>query len=416
MKLSDLIQFLNYLDQFDLKDCHTESLDPVGKLASMVQTSHAVDKALKDSVRESFNEVDVSLQNFTKSIKSMRQQIMYQVVELEKSYYEDSLMLFRGGFRKESVRHILTKKMAMTPQATAIFEQRLKIYTSWQFPGLVFRPIHLSMMDEIVALDPLYLIDSAEGLLVPIIQSFNDRYQRRVRNYLIDEYASQDIPLLDDLPKGQFSLVAAQDYLNFKPLELVNRIITEVFDLLRPGGAFVFTFNNCDYAGAVKLVENHFTCYTPGRIIKQVATAVGYIVNYEYNEINGSSIMELRKPGEKISLRGGQTLAVIKDGKEIDTGLITKKLKGTPQPKQKIKEKKPDTVDTSVTRLYTDEERQTIRLSAVILGIDTEQNVNENYPIEVLEGLVNDRLNKSKEFREKFNKRLTKLIQKRNTK
>jgi hypothetical protein len=52
----------------------------------------------------------------------------------------------------------------------------------------------------------------------------------------------------------------------------------------------------------------------------------------------------------------------------------------------------------------------------VILGIDTEDNVNKKYSIENLERLVNDCLNKPGVSKDKFQKRLDKLIQKRNQK
>jgi SAM-dependent methyltransferase len=404
MKLSDLVQFLNYLDQYDLAETYIKSLDPCSNISTMIMNTDVIGKNFKDPIKQSITDVDLSLQNFTQSIRELRQGIMYQVFELEKKYFENSTTLFNTGFRKDSVQHITRRTVSMTEHAAAVLESRLKMHANWQHPGLIFRPIHLTAFHQIVALDPMYLIDTHETLLITTTQQFNDRYQRRVRNYIIDEYS--DGLLLDQLPKNQFGLVAAQNYLNFKPIEVVNKIITEVFDLLRPGGAFVFTYNNCDYAGPVKLVENNFTCYTPGRLVKQTAGQVGYVLNYEYNEINGVSILELMKPGHKISLRGGQTLAVIKDNLSEVADVPIKKIK---------KQKPPKAVDTPVTKYYTDEEQQRIRLSAVILGIDTEENIIANYTLEKLELLVTYRLNTSDTNIEKFQRRLDKLIHKRNT-
>jgi SAM-dependent methyltransferase len=262
--------------------------------------------------------------------------------------------------------------------------------------------VHLTALHEVVALDPMYLVDTHEALLTSTTQKFTERYQQRVRNYIIDDYAAD--AMLDQLPQGQFGLVAAQNFLNFKPIEIVNRIVTEVYDLLRPGGAFVFTYNNCDYAGAVRLAERSFTCYTPGRLIKQTAAAAGYVLNYEHNEINGVSIMELGKPGERASLRGGQTLAVIKDNVHTVQESVSKKTKRSTVPK---------VVDNRVTRYYTDEERMQLQMSAVAMGVDTQDNILKNYTTENLERLVTDRLNTRDFNHDKFQKRLDKLIHKR---
>ena len=407
MKLSDLVQFLNYLDEYDLETHCTDGLDPFGNVTSMVYSSTALDQSLKDPVRQSFKDVENSMRNFQKSIKELRQKIMHQIMEIEKTYFLESTELHTKAMRRDSVQHIIKRSMSLTDQAAAIFEQRLKIYVSWQHPGLVFRPIHMTSLPELVALDPMYLVDTHEALLIPSTQQFNDNYQRRVRNYLLDDYS--DEPFLSDLPREQFGLVAAQNFLNFKPIEVVTRIVHEVYDLLRPGGGFVFTYNNCDYAGPVKLVENHFTCYTPGRLIKEQAIKSGYIINYEFNEINGASILELRKPGSKVSLRGGQTLAVIKDGVEAAADTVVKSKSKSTSVKSKI-------LDRTTTKLYNDDERQRIQLTAVIVGIGTEKQVTENYPIEVLEQEVDARLNRlTKDNRDKIQKRLEKLIHKRKT-
>ena len=402
MKLSDLVQFLNYLDQYDLEDIYAQSLDPANNIAQMINNSDVLGRDDKDPVRHSMQAVNQSLQDFLKSVRDLRHSIMRQITDLEKSYFANSTELFNTGFRNDSVQHIVNRTISLTVQAAAIFEQRLKIHTTWQHPGLIFRPVHLTALHEIVALDPMYLVDTHEGLLATTTQQFTERYQRRVRNYIIDDYSEGTI--LDQLPKDQFGLVAAQNFLNFKPIEVINKIIAEVFDLLKPGGAFVFTYNNCDYAGPVKLAENHFTCYTPGRLIKQAAAAAGYVLNYEYNEINGVAILELAKPGHRISLRGGQTLAVIKDNIQAVGDQPIKKNK---------KQKQPKTVDTAPTKYYTDEERIKLQMSAVVLEIDTENNILQNYTAEKLDQMVTHRLNTPNFNHDKFQKRLDKLINKR---
>lgn len=402
MKLSDLVQFLNYLDQHDLPAALTESLDPVNSIASMITNADVLTSDNKKSVQHSIATVDQALQNFSNTVHDVRLTIMRQIQQQEQEYFANSAALFDTGYRNDSVDHIINRTVSLSDEAAAVFAQRLKLYTTWQHPGLIFRPVHLTAMHEVVALDPMYLVDTHQELLTSTTQRFTERYQQRVRNYVIDDYAKG--AMLAQLPQGQFGLVTAQGFLNFKPIDVINRIVTEVYHLLRPGGAFVFTYNNCDYSGAVRLAERSFTCYTPGRLIKQAAVSAGFELNYEHNEINGVGILELGRPGTKQSLRGGQTLAMIKDSDDTVPAAVI-------GPKKQSTVSKP--VDTESTRYYTDEECVQLQMSAVALGIDTQDNILKNYTTENLERFVTDRLNTRGFNHEKFQKRLDKLIHKR---
>jgi SAM-dependent methyltransferase len=295
------------------------------------------------------------------------------------------------------------RKSVLTGSAQAQFDQRLKIHTSWQHPGLIFRPMHLTAFRDIVALDPMYLVDTHQDYLTAVTKDFTERYQSRVRNYIIQNQHKTG-RLLDRLPNYQFGLVAAQDFFNYKPIEFVNKLLDEVFCLLKPGGAFVFTYNNCDYAGAVKLAESDFACYTPGRSIKEHAIKLGYEINYDFSEINGTGILELGKPGKKISLRGGQTLAVVKE--TVRAAAVS-----TESENKKIRQ--PKVIDNSVTKHYTEDEKRHLQMSAVVMEIDTEDNIVANYSAEKLDELVTNRLNTRDFNHEKFQKRLDKFIQKR---
>ena len=402
MKLSDLVQFLNYFDQYNLLEARAISLDSVNSIARMIINAEVLDQDLKTPIVNTIADVDQSLENFSKAVRALRQKIMCQIQAQESEYFVNSTELFNTGYRNDSVEYIIARTMSLSVAAAEVFEQRLKIHTSWQHPGLIFRPVHLTILNDIVALDPMYFVDTHESLLSSTVTRFTEQYQRRVRNYVINEYSEG--ALLEQLPQNQFGLVAAQNFFNFKPIEIINRVVTEVYDLLKPGGAFVFTYNNCDFAGGVKLAERSFTCYTPGRLIKQAAVATGYVINYEHNEINGVSILELCKPGERISLRGGQTLAIVKDSSEPVEEPIAKKIKAAKAPK---------VIDNTTTKYYTDDERVRLQMSALALGVDTEDRILKDYTLEKLEQLVTDRLNTRDFNQEKFQKRLEKLINKR---
>jgi len=73
----------------------------------------------------------------------------------------------------------------------------------------------------------------------------------------------------------------------------------------------VLTYNDCDRDKGVRLVEQHFCCYTPGYLVTELTQSVGFDPVFTWNDGGPSTWLELKKPGELTSLRGGQSLAKI---------------------------------------------------------------------------------------------------------
>jgi SAM-dependent methyltransferase len=113
------------------------------------------------------------------------------------------------------------------------------------------------------------------------------------------------------LPENQFGFVLSVDYLDYKPLNIINRYLVDIFRRLRPGGTFMFTYNNCNQVYGARNVENNFKCYTPGTEVINLAQQAGYKVSKHFDEFEHISWLELTKPGDLASLRGGQTLGEI---------------------------------------------------------------------------------------------------------
>ena len=182
-------------------------------------------------------------------------------------------------------------------------------HADWHYPAMILRPGLESWIQDLVALDPLYLVDTRASLLEPCLATFPPEYRNRLRSYVVPD-TDQDLRL-HQLPQGQMSLVLAYNYFHYKPLEVIRRLLAEIYDCLRPGGTVMFTFNDCDRAGAVELAERNYMCYTPGRLILASAELQGYEVMHTYTMDAAATWVELRRPGVLHNLRGGQTLAKI---------------------------------------------------------------------------------------------------------
>ncbi len=160
-----------------------------------------------------------------------------------------------------------------------------------------------------VPMDPLYLVDTHQELLAPAIQKFTVEYQRRLRSYVIND--RQPGTIMHKLPDSQFGFVLAFNFFNFRPLELIQRYLTELHSKLRPGGTLIMTYNNCDQSHGVGLAERNWMLYTPKRLILEHAASLGFELAASYDGQGDTSWLELKRSGDIDSLRGGQTLAKI---------------------------------------------------------------------------------------------------------
>jgi hypothetical protein len=133
-------------------------------------------------------------------------------------------------------------------------------------------------------------------------------------------------------------------------------------------------------------------------MIKDYAVEKGFDIVFEHHSEDGIHFLELVKPGEARSIRGGQTLARIvprsdkKPGDDIS----------------------PKDVDNHTGEVYNKHEALKLRVTASLLGIDTEDNIfGSMYTLEKLARLVKIRMDQGGIEIAKFNEKLERKINKR---
>jgi SAM-dependent methyltransferase len=174
---------------------------------------------------------------------------------------------------------------------------------------MIIGPRTESFIEDMVPMDPLYLVDTHQDLLDPAVRNFTPDYQRRLRQYVVNDYVPRSI--LNEIPGGQFGVIFAYNYFNYRPMEVIRRYIQEIASKLRPGGTFIMTYNNCDRAHGIGLAERSWMCYTPKRLIVEAAINSGLELVSAADEPGDLSWIEFVRPGDIETLRGGQSLAKI---------------------------------------------------------------------------------------------------------
>jgi SAM-dependent methyltransferase len=309
MKLSEIVDYLNVLDSLHVPDKCNEAL---GQLAAVLHTvkHQRPDLNPYDAVLDAhFNNLKTGVDQFGDTVEQLRHSLKKRIFALEPEMFRESERVFYHEMPFETSEYILNRRLRLDNQSLVELQGRIKILTDWRLPGMMLRPGLEMFVEEMVPMDPLYLVDTHQDLLDPAIRKFTAEYQRRLRPYVVND--RQPGPIMNQLPNNQFGFVFAFNFFNFRPLELINRYLTELHAKLRPGGVLIMTYNNCDRSHGVALAERNWMLYTPKRLILEHAATLGFEIITECDAPGDVSWLELRRSGDIDSLRGGQTLAKI---------------------------------------------------------------------------------------------------------
>jgi SAM-dependent methyltransferase len=309
MKLSELIAYRNYLEQTSALLVGKAADQDLGQIMHMVQTNSVQIDQFVDQLKTQQETIQKNFEGFEQLLDQLRHQIKKLIAQQEPAWFVESYRLYEQEMCHESAEYILKRHSPISTESRMTLQTRLLNYTDWQHAGMVIRPGLETFTYDMVSFDPLYIIDESYELLEPTIVKFPAEYQRRLRPYVINE--RQTDPVLIKIPDGQFGMCLVYHLFNFRPLEIIKRYLIEIFQKLKPGGILIMTFNDCDCEKAVMLVEQHYACYTPGYLVKDLVTSLGYEILYSFNDGGPSTWLELRKPGTLTTLKGGQSFAKV---------------------------------------------------------------------------------------------------------
>lgn len=298
--LSDLVYLKNQLDKL--------SAVPIRDMANHLLNEITY---LIDSLDNRQQDIRNSFDNFERDLNLIKIKLKQQIEEEEKFLFQESYNLYKGVLDwelSENSDQVLAIRDSKNPNLE-LYCNRVNLYVDWKYPALIIRPSSGPFIENMVGFDPLYIVDLKHDLLLPSLNKFNDQYQRRLRSYSIKENFDQEI--LEKIPDNQFGFCLAYDYLDYRPFEMIQKYLTEVYQKLKAGGIFIITFNDCDRVSAVRLAEKNHRSYTPGNLIKNLAISIGYEIIYSHNTDEAPTWLEMRKPGKLTSIKGGQTLAKI---------------------------------------------------------------------------------------------------------
>lgn len=310
MILSELVDYLNQLDSIAVNDLHADAREGLESALYTITNHKSINwPKMYKGAAENLRQLDRLYQDFTHNINTLRSHARHLIAEQENEYYQASTRLWQNEMVYETNQYQLDRVLNSSAWNDEQILGRVLRWSDWRYPGMVIGPKRSTWIDNLVGLDPLYLVDQHLELLQPAQQRYHPAYQNRLRLYAVSERNHQ--PILTALPDRQFSLVFAYDFFHYRPFELLCKWSSEVFQKLRPGGVFFFTFNDCDFAQGVALTERNYMCYTPGHQVVQHLRDTGFERIECHRGEADLGWIEAYRPGALDTMRAGQNLAKI---------------------------------------------------------------------------------------------------------
>lgn len=310
MKLSALVRYLNCLDAQPLPEADAICDAALGELSRVVSEGQPELTTRIAALTQDREHMLKAIVAFCTHILDTRQDVIDLIEGLQPAYFAASYRLHDQEILRDSDQHILDRTPVLTESAQRYLTSRISLHSDWHHAGMVIRPGLGEWLPLMVGSDPLYLVDIRPSLLDTAMQQFTPEYQRRLRPCTLRESDSEG-QVLRDLPNGQFGFCLVMNFFQFTPFELIRLYLTDIYRKLRPGGVVALTFNDCDRWGGVDLSERHFMCYTPGTMLLALAESLGFEIQQRWDIDHAITWLEMRRPGELTSLRGGQSLAKI---------------------------------------------------------------------------------------------------------
>jgi len=305
--LSYFVKYKELIDNINIDNDSERFTNTLSKTMSILST----DKNDINLFKKQYKTISNEISTFNKLLNDFKSDVEKELREKELHYLNKSQQLYdETNDEPEYIIKRFTKHKLITNK-----EHRKKLLhnisenCSWKHPGLIIRPGLCDLVDPLVSLDPLYVLDEHVLLFNTIKDKWNETFQGRIRYGIIND--SEQV-ILRNIPKNQLGFVFVNDFFNYKPLDIIKKYTTEIFSVLKPGGTLLFTYNNCNYANAVKNFENVLYSYTPGTLVIAMLELIGFEISNTFDDPNSNlNWIEVKKPGVLTSLRGGQCLGKI---------------------------------------------------------------------------------------------------------
>ena len=306
MKFSELVELRDRLTTVYNTSAISSGVDVLDTDLCQIKNS-VTNLALKDEVSDLttdlhriYTTLKLNQDRYTALLDHVNQRISSDAAK----FFTDNYKLELKYNAVENIRKI--RVMSLRDDTREEILSRIQLHTSWQYPALEIGCRDGEWTKYMVAADPLYIVDHHREFTESAVSNFNEIYQRRIRVYLTEEHD------LSTLPQGQMAFVFCWNLLNYASFDTVKEYLKSVKTILRPGGTFLFSYNDGDRPGCAGMAESFFMSYIPKSMLIPLCESLGYRVVQDCAREMTVSWLEIQLPGELKTVKAHQVMGEIK--------------------------------------------------------------------------------------------------------
>jgi SAM-dependent methyltransferase len=309
MNLYELITFKHSLEKnFDVAQVHEA-------IAELCQSLDNI-KAQAELEQKNIEFVDQLVTYYKNLIPQLEMPLAYKkdkIQEIDRIITNESHRLFANSYDIEihngGYEHVRdARRIQVHEDVEQLVKQRIMLYTNWRYPALEIGCREGEWTQYMVAADPLYIMDQFPEFLDTTNNMFPEQYRNRLRKYLINK----DTHDFSALPQAQMGFIFSWSYFNYISLDTFTQVIKQIQRLLRPGGVFLFSYNDGDTPAGMGMAENFGQSYLPKSLVIPTCQAAGLEVVAEYSRGANVHWLEVKRPGTLHTIKTHQVLGEIK--------------------------------------------------------------------------------------------------------
>ena len=259
-----------------------------------------------------YDYIDDTLSNIIKLSAIYRQSIDKIDKRINQLLREEELIVIRRDYddysNKERDLALIVERAEGDNDLIKAIGGDIGYYSDWKWAGVELNPSTGEYTKKMLSCDPLYLYTGNVTDRNSIKKKFNSFFADK-RLMFYDN--------LDDLPQGQLGFASSINCYEFLPIDPIKDEIKKVYNILRPGGYFIFSYNNCELEASLDFLNGPgaYRTFNSKTLMTSMVEMIGFDVVKHNSWRQSHSWMVVKKPGDLKSAKLTGALVTITNKK-----------------------------------------------------------------------------------------------------
>lgn len=255
------------------------------------QSRYWKDKHLYEYIDDTLNNLLSLSQIYRQSIDKineltndlLRQQ---ELIVLKRDYYNYE--------NNERNLELIQERTNLDKDLVKLLTTEIGSLSDWRYAGIELNPSTGKHTSSMLACDPLYLYT---GNIVD-----NESIKNKFNNF----FSTKRLLFYNDLtkvPQNQLGLAVSINCYEFLPIDPIKDEMRSVYNMLRPGGRFVFTYNDCEQEASLDFLNGPgaYRTYNTKTLMTSMVQMLGFDIIKQECWREAHSWMVVKKPGDLAS-------------------------------------------------------------------------------------------------------------------